>query len=159
MILDEQHIAAREYYERQLNNAHYDLQRARRNYDDALRDGADEFRRSLHRARQQKRSYSDSYNRYVQEGLSVEADQAMQQMEYYENRITYLMLNRDTIIYDSADYERRKMNTADDDYHRILHSQQRIINDYVAPYKRKVEKAREHLDMTNNFHRTVFGGY
>jgi predicted enzyme related to lactoylglutathione lyase len=156
-ILDEQNQAALEYYERKLQNAHSDFRYAKRNYQDALDDGAREFEHSLRRARQQKRTYERNYNRYLQQNLSEEADRARRQMEHYENRIRYLLMNRDTIIYDSADYERRRMNDAEDTYHRILHSQQRIISDYVAPYRRAVNDARERLDQINAFHRAAYG--
>jgi len=157
MILDEQNIAAREYYERKLNSAHYNLRQARRSYDEAMYEGAQDFKNSVYKAQRQIRNYADSYNKYVQEGRDEEANHALEQKEYYENRLDYLILNRDTIIYDSADYERRRMNDAEDSYNRVLHNQHNIISDYVAPYKRKVKIARERLDMTNNFNRTAFG--
>lgn len=158
-ILDEQNQAAIEYYERKLNNAHYEFQNARRNYDQALRDGAREFEQSLHRARREKRAHTQAYNRYVQQGLTEEADRAQRQMNHFENRIRHLMMNRDSIIHDSADYERRRMNDAEDDYHRIMNNQSGIINDYVAPYRRAVKEAQEQLDQINGFHRAAYGDY
>jgi tetratricopeptide (TPR) repeat protein len=158
-ILDQQNQAAIEYYQRKLNDARYDFENARRSYDQAMRDGVREFEQSLNRARREKRVHAEAYNRYVQQGLSEDADRAQRQMIHFENQIKHLMLNRDSIIHDSADYERRRMNDAEDHYHRIMNNQAGIISDYVAPYRRDVKRSQEQLDQINGFHRAAYGDY
>lgn len=158
-ILDEQRDAAEEYYMRKLDDAlnHYEYKK--REYERALHDAQRDFDHSLMQARRNRQRYVDDYNRYLQQGLQEQANQAKQQADHYERRISYLMMNRQTIIEDDVSFERRAMDGAYRDYQHIRNSRREIIDNYLAPYRRKVEEARRYLDMINQFHRAAFEEY
>ena len=158
-ILEEQRDAAEEYYMRKLDDAlnHYEYKK--REYERAIYNAERDFDSSLQRARHNRQRYLRDAQRYEQQGLREQAEQARRQAEHYERRISYLILNRQTIIEDDVDYERRAMDRAYRDYQQVRNSRRQIIDNYMAPYRRKVEQARNHLDMINNFHRTAYEDY
>ena len=155
-ILDEQKDRAAEYYRRKLDEALDNYEYKKRKYERALRDAEYEFDRSLQRARQMRRRYEREYERYMKKGLKEQAEQARSQAERYERRISYLILNRQTIIEDDVDYEQRAMDRAYRNYKDVRNSRYEIIENYLAPYRRKLSKAKKHSEMINRLHEAAY---
>jgi len=158
-ILEEQHEAAQEYYQRKLDDALNHYEHMRHRYDRALHDAEREFEMQLMRARQNLENCKRDYQRYMNEGNQQAAEQARQQGEQYERRISYLIMNRHSIIEDDVSHERRQMEQARRDYEHVRNSRREIIDGYLAPYRAKVQEARAHLDMITSFHRSAYENY
>lgn len=158
-VLEEQTVAAHEYYQRKLDDALNEYEHRRRVFDRELRQAEQDFDTSLNQARFQLQRKRDEYNRFLNQGMQAEAEQARQQAAQYENRINYLIANRMQIIEDDVRFERQNMERAQDEYQHIRNSRRQIVDQYLEPYRRAVRDARDRLDMITNLHRAAFEQY
>ena len=96
------------------------------------------------------------FRRYRDEGKTEEAEREFRQAKHYEREIQRLIRNRRRIIEDDVRWERDRMDRAYGHYRDIRDSRERIIREYLAPYRRAVDRARRHLRIVTALHDAAF---
>jgi tetratricopeptide (TPR) repeat protein len=157
-ILDRQKEAAERNFEDK-------VRRARRDIDDA----EERLRRARHEADRDYQMRLDSAERTVRQAedrltklkssttaTPEEIARAEQNLSSYKRDLEHVRRNRESIIRDYMSPYHRQVEEARDAYDRLLASRTRFIEDYIAPYKRNVAEAKKAYDLIKSLHDANF---
>lgn len=159
-ILETQRQRANEHYLDMLRRAEREYEDARRNYDHETERARREYDQKLRETQQRIREWEKKVKDLTAAGApQAEIDSAKNWVRHYRTEFERLNspYGRDRFIHEATDQARRRMENARDKHERILRDRERIVEDYIRPYRAEVERTRELARQVARIHEAVFG--
>lgn len=159
-ILETQRQRANEHYLDMLRRAERDYEEARREYDRETDRARREYEHKLRETQQRIREWETKVKDLTAANAAqAEIDSAKNWVRHY--RTEFERLNsphgRDRYIREATDQARRNVEQARDRHEQILRDRERIVEDYIRPYKAEVERTKDLARLVTRIHESVYG--
>lgn len=157
-ILDRQKEAAERNFEDKVRRARTDIDDAEDRLRRARYDAERDYETRLGNAQHNAKRAADRLNelKAVATTPAEEIARAQQNLDSAQRDLNYITTNRVSIIRDYVQPYNRAVEEARDAYDRLLSRRTQIIEEYIAPYKRNVADAKRSMDRTKALHDANF---
>lgn len=157
-ILDRQKEAAERNFEDKVRRARAEIDQAEDNLRRARYDAERDYENRLSNAEHTVKRATDRLSELKASTTATpeEISRAQQNLDSANRDLTYIRNNRATIVRDYVQPYHRAVEEARDAYDRLLARRTEIIEEYIAPYKRNVNDAKKSLDRIKALHDANF---
>ncbi|MDD3149102.1 MAG: hypothetical protein PHD82_17570 [Candidatus Riflebacteria bacterium] len=157
-ILDRQKEAAERNFEDKVRRARQEIDDAEDNLRRARMDADRDYESRLRNAEHTARRASDKLNEVKGNTAATpeELKRAQQMLDNANRDLEHIRRNRDEIIREYMRPYHREVEEARDAYDRLLANRTRFIEEYIAPYKRQVAEAKKSFDLIKTLHDANF---
>ncbi|MCK5687526.1 hypothetical protein KAJ27_25555 [bacterium] len=158
-ILEEQRYHAEDYYQNKLDHAQREYDYACQEYDDGLRQAENDYHYELQELKRQHNYYRQEAEQYKKEGRTPEEiASAVKWAEHYkrEHRNLQQPYAHERFVQDSVSYEREERESANAEYQRIVRNRRQIIDDYLRPYRSRVNESNKRFKTIEMLYQQAF---
>ncbi len=157
-ILDRQKEAAERNFEDKVRRARSEIDDAEDRLRRARYDADRDYENRLSNAEQNVKRATDRLSELKASTTATpdEISRAQQALDSATRDLDYIRRNRESLIRDYLRPYQRTVEEARDAYDKLLANRTRIIEEYIAPYKRQVAEAKKAYDLIKSLHDANF---